>query len=95
MRILHLKEGVVTEEECEEIKKKYSWSIPDTQASNLTFALLMKSEEQHKVAIKTLEGYSSVLTKLSLSYLSGKHIDSYYSGYTTNNTVLHLVYCPD
>ena len=85
----------MTEEECKQIEKEYFWLIPDIQASNLTLALLTKSKEQHKVAIKTLEGYPSAMMELTLRYLSGKHIDSYYSGYTTNTTVLHLVYCPD
>ena len=86
----------MTEEECEGINKGYSWFIPDyTWASPLSLVLCTKSEEQYKVAIKTLEGYPSELTKLTLKYLPGKHIDSYCSGYTTNNIVLHLVYCPD
>ena len=95
MRILHLKEGVVTEEECEKIKNEYFWYIPDIQALDLTLVLLRKSGKQHKAAIKTLEGYPSQLTNLTLRYLTGKHIDIYYSGYTINHIVLHLVYCPD
>ena len=85
MRILHLKEGVVTEAECKEIKNEYFWYIPDIQALDLSLVLLTKSKEQRKVAIKTLKGYPSELTKFTLRYLLGKHIGSYYSGYTTNN----------
>ena len=76
MRILHLKEGVVTEEECKEIENEYLWHNYDIQASKLTLVLWKKSEEQRKVAIKTLEGYPSELTKLILRYLLGKHIDN-------------------
>ena len=88
MRILHLKEGVVTKEECKGIIKECPWS-------DLSLVLWTKSEEQYKVAIKTLEGYPTYLTKLTLRYLSGKHIDIYYSGYAVNNIVLHLVYCSE
>ena len=77
----------MTEEECKEIKE-YSIYIPDIQASHLILVLWRKSEEQHKVAVKTLEGYPSQLTKLTLRYLSGKHIGIYYSGYTIN----HIAY---
>ena len=82
MKELHLKKGVVTEEECRGIREEcYS---PHIRASCLSLVLCSKSEEQYKVAIKILEGYCTDLTKLTLRYLSGKHRDSYYSGYITN-----------
>ena len=74
MKILHLEKGFVTEEECRGINKEV---FCDIQASLLSLVLCTKSEEQYKVAIKTLEGYPFKLTKLTLRYLPGKHIYSY------------------
>ena len=70
MMKLHLEEGVVTKEECKEINKEDFTTI---QASLLSLILCIKSEEQYKVAIKTLKGYPFELTKLTLRYLSGIH----------------------
>ena len=64
----------MTEEECRGINKE---EFCDIQASLLSLVLYTKSEEQYKVAIKTLEDYPFKLTKLTLRYLTGKHICSY------------------
>ena len=79
MRKLHLKEGVVTEEECRGINKEGSQFNLHIWASDLSLVLCTKSEEQCKVAIKTLDGYLTRLAILTLRYLSGWYIDSYYS----------------
>ena len=68
----------MTEEECGGIK--YSRYNPDIiWASDLSLVLWTKSEEQYQVAIKTLKGYPSEPTQLTLRYLSGKHRYCYYS----------------
>ena len=92
---LHLDEGVVTKEECKEIDNLKE-DFTTIQASLLSLVLCTKSQKQYKVAIKTLEGYPTVsdLTKLTLRYLSGKHRDSFYSGYATNSIYI-VANCPE
>ena len=74
MKSLHLEEGVVTEEECEEINKE---GYTTMQVSLLSLVLCTKSDEQYKVAIKTLKVYPFQLMKLTSRYLPGKHVYTY------------------